>query len=432
MIKRLRVGVVLLGWWVCGVVVALPRDVRAAIGGAASTTSAATILGAGDTLRVTVQELVSPGQEYATDVEVNELGYIRIQNVGGVRVAGLTTAEAEGKIGQAAVAGGFLFSKGRGSPGPQVSVRLLIRAAENAAALRMIGPGDTLGVKAYELMTPGVEYVTEARVNEIGDIKLYGVGKVHVADLTPTQAEDKIGQLAVAGGFLLPKSATNPGPQVFVRLLKKAEAGGIAGAGVLSKIGPVDTLRIQVFELVTPGLDYVTEAQVDEQGKIKIRNLDRMAVAGLTTTEIEDKIAEQAVSQGFLMPKGPGSPGPQVIVNLMKQAAPGERPATIRVGDGVRVEAWELVAPRQLYSATVVVNGQGEIQIEKVGTVRVGGLTPAQVEDKIIQMAVDGGFLPPKSNAHSAPMVNVTWIKKEAGAATTGSAPGGGDRRINK
>ncbi len=292
-----------------------------------------------------------------------------------------------------------------------------------ATSAASIGAGDLLQVKANDLVTPGQEYMTDAQVNELGDIKIRNVGSVHVGGLTPAQVEDKIGQLAVTGGFLPAKSANNPGPQVFVRLVKKAEAGVGGGAGVagaLPKIGVADTLLVKVYELVMPGQEYVAELQVDGEGDIKVRNLGRVAVAGLTTTEIEEKIAQQAVKTGLLMPKDAGNPGPQVVVMLLKKAAPGERPATIGAGDTLQVEVFELVAPRQLYSTKEVVSEAGDIKIQNVGIVRVGGLTPQQVEDKIAEQAVAGGFLPVKGSGHSGPMINVTWLKKPA----AGTAPG--------
>jgi protein involved in polysaccharide export with SLBB domain len=351
------------------------------------------------------------------EVQVNETGDVRVPKVGMVRVLGLTPAQAEDKIGQQAVAGKFLVPKKDGSPGAVLFVRMLKQAEGNVLA--PIGPGDRLQVRAFELMTPGQEYVTEVRVDEVGDIKLYGVGRMHVADLTTTLVEEKVGQLAVAGHLLAPKSATDPGPQVFARMLEKAKPGAAAVvAGVLPKVGVADTLAVNVYELVAPGRDYAVELQVDGGGKIKLRNLERMEVGGLTTVEIEEKIAAEAVKAGFLMAKGEGRLGPQVIVTLVRKAAEGERPATLRAGDRLQIEGFGLVNPREFYSATVTVDEAGDIEIPNVGTERVAGMMPWQVEEKIVEMAVAGGFLPKGS---SGPIVNVTWLKKAATATTVGA-----------
>jgi protein involved in polysaccharide export with SLBB domain len=81
-----------------------------------------------------------------------------------------------------------------------------------------VAEGDQLRVSVFELVTPGLEYVKPVAVNELGNITLQNLGTIHVAELTPTQIEDKIGQIAIEKGFLLPKGNGNPGPQVSVTL----------------------------------------------------------------------------------------------------------------------------------------------------------------------------------------------------------------------
>ena len=83
----------------------------------------------------------------------------------------------------------------------------------------VIGEGDRLSIQVYELVVPGVMYEKQPEVNELGNITLTNLGAVHVSGLTPTQIEDKIGQVAVEKGVLLPKSNTSAGPQVSVQVL---------------------------------------------------------------------------------------------------------------------------------------------------------------------------------------------------------------------
>src|SRR5262249_14491082 len=76
----------------------------------------------------------------------------------------------------------------------------------------VVGEGDRLGIQVYELVAPGVPYEKAVDVNELGNITLTNLGSVHVTGLTPTQIEEKIGQIAVEKGLLLAKSNTSPGP----------------------------------------------------------------------------------------------------------------------------------------------------------------------------------------------------------------------------
>jgi protein involved in polysaccharide export with SLBB domain len=371
-------------------------------------------VGTGDTLHITVRELVNPGQDYSAEVQVNENGDIRVQKLGMVRVSGLTPAEIETKIAQAAIAGRFLFPKGPGNPGPQVSVKLLSKAADNPAAFCMIGLGDRLSIRVPELVTPGTDYVIETRVNELGVIKLQNLGRLHVGDLTATQVEDKIIQLAVDRRFLLPKGNGNPGPAAFVRILEKANPPVLGG--VLPKIASADTLDIQVVELVDPGRTYTIQPQVDAQGEIRLRNLGRLHVAGLTTDEVEDKIARQAVADGLLIPKSDTHPGPQVIVAHIKQAAPGERPATFRPGDTLQIDAFDLIEPAKPYLANTTVGPSGDITLPNLGTFPVAGLTPYQFADQIIDRAIAAGQFPKNAADRLRRQIAIT---KVAPAATT-------------
>jgi len=79
-------------------------------------------------------------------------------------------------------------------------------------------------------------------------------------------------------------------------------------------VGEGDFLQISVYELLTPGLDYQRQVQVNELGNITLVNLNQMHVAGLTPTEIEKLIGRVAVEKGFLLP----NPGPQVSVSLLQ------------------------------------------------------------------------------------------------------------------
>ncbi len=80
-----------------------------------------------------------------------------------------------------------------------------------------------------------------------------------------------------------------------------------------------DLLRIGVYGLVEPNMEYVREqAQVSEDGGVGVQNLGTIQVAGLTTRQIEEKIGQVAVEKGQLLPAGNGNPGPQVNVSLLQ------------------------------------------------------------------------------------------------------------------
>jgi polysaccharide biosynthesis/export protein len=86
-------------------------------------------------------------------------------------------------------------------------------------------------------------------------------------------------------------------------------------------VGEGDVVNISVYELVTPGMPYTDQKQVNELGMITLTNLGQVKVAGLTPTQIEQKLADLAVEKHFLLPKGPTSQGPQVSAQLYQSRA---------------------------------------------------------------------------------------------------------------
>ena len=132
----------------------------------------------------------------------------------------------------------------------------------------VVGEGDILDVSVFELVTPGLEYERRSEVNELGNITLQNLNQVHVAGLTPTQIEDKIGQLAVEKGFLLPKGNGSPGPQVSAQLLQSrarifSALGSVGAAGEYNIIGTdfriLDALALahDIPGGAQPGMDYL-------------------------------------------------------------------------------------------------------------------------------------------------------------------------------
>jgi polysaccharide biosynthesis/export protein len=130
------------------------------------------ILGTGDTVRITVFELVQPGQDYIKDVVIGETGTINIQNLGAVPTSGLTASQLEEKIGQMAVERNLLLPKGNGSSGPQVSVSLLQSRARVFSILGAVGqPGsynilgndfrllDAIALARDIPVQPGMDYI---------------------------------------------------------------------------------------------------------------------------------------------------------------------------------------------------------------------------------------------------------------------------------
>jgi polysaccharide biosynthesis/export protein len=132
-----------------------------------------------------------------------------------------------------------------------------------------VGEGDILNVSVYELVTPGMPYVDQKSVNELGNITLTNLGQVHVAGLTPTEIEKLLADRAVELGFLRKKGdGGSQGPQVSVQLYQSrarifSALGNVSSPGTYNIIG----LNFRVLDALAlarditggnqPGMDYL-------------------------------------------------------------------------------------------------------------------------------------------------------------------------------
>jgi protein involved in polysaccharide export with SLBB domain len=131
-----------------------------------------------------------------------------------------------------------------------------------------VGPGDILHITVWELVQPGTDYVRDqATVSESGGVSLQNLGIVQVAGLTPSQVEEKIGQLAVEKNLLLPKGNGSQGPQVTVSVLQSRSRvfsilGMVNQTGTYNVIGSdfrvLDALALaRDIQGTEPGMDYL-------------------------------------------------------------------------------------------------------------------------------------------------------------------------------
>ena len=107
----------------------------------------------------------------------------------------------------------------------------------------ILGPGDLVDVTVFELMAPGVPYVTRLRISQSGQISFPYIGAVKCAGLTTRGVEEKLGDL------FSPDYLTNPQISVFVseyRNLNVSVLNGVARPGLY----PMAKQDMSLLELV--------------------------------------------------------------------------------------------------------------------------------------------------------------------------------------
>lgn len=83
---------------------------------------------------------------------------------------------------------------------------------------------------------------------------------------------------------------------------------------VIYKVGPSDTLTIDIFEFISPGTPYVIQRRVDERGYITVPQLGSVYVAELTEAEIRNKLVD------LLDPEFVRDPVVSVVSETQRQA----------------------------------------------------------------------------------------------------------------
>ncbi len=83
---------------------------------------------------------------------------------------------------------------------------------------------------------------------------------------------------------------------------------------VIYKVGPGDTLTIDIFEFISPGQPYVIQRRVDERGYITVPQLGSVNVAELTEAEIRNKLVD------LLDPEFVRDPVVSVVSETQRQA----------------------------------------------------------------------------------------------------------------
>jgi protein involved in polysaccharide export with SLBB domain len=103
-------------------------------------------------------------------------------------------------------------------------------------------------------------------------------------------------------------------------------SGARAGTEPLTKLSVGDTVHVEIFELITPGLNWSESMIIDANGNIAIRNLGAIHAAGLTTEQLAAKIEFILAEKGsFGAP--PPTPPIKVTRQLVATTAPLMEPA---------------------------------------------------------------------------------------------------------
>jgi protein involved in polysaccharide export with SLBB domain len=82
-------------------------------------------------------------------------------------------------------------------------------------------------------------------------------------------------------------------------------------------LAPSDTISVSVYELLSPGQDFVQQRRVNELGYVNLQSIGPVLVSGLTPSQLESKIAQTLIEKRILPGPDANTPGPQVNVQVL-------------------------------------------------------------------------------------------------------------------
>src|SRR5258708_33650509 len=151
------------------------------------------------------------------------------------------------------------------------------------------------------------------------------------------------------------------------------------------------TIRAFCFSLTFLVLGAVAQAQTGTPqvpvSPVRAAPLPTLIVPGQDSAAVHS-ISTEGSGDGGLTDPAPGVSGDAVVRRPLSPS--GERGFEILIGSGDLIEVSVYGAPD--YIKDVRVGSMGEITLPLAGTVKVGGLTPAQAEALIAKRLSDGHF----------------------------------------
>jgi RNA polymerase sigma factor (sigma-70 family) len=142
-------------------------------------------------------------------------------------------------------------------------------------------PDDLLNVGISDLVGPGIETVKQCRVDPDTNITLPLVGAVSVKNMTLNQAE-LAAQNAYRTANLMPNA------QIKITRVESGKSPSIHWA----RVGVGDFVRIDIEDLVGPGITTTVTDRVPQNGQISLPDAGPIKVQGMSETELTKAIQD--------------------------------------------------------------------------------------------------------------------------------------------
>ena len=229
-----------------------------------------------DLLRIRVDGLrpaPAPAEKW---VRVDDEGLASLPYIGGQKLTGVTTAQAEVALAKAFRDAGIIQQA-------QVDVRRIEAGSRVSANLGKLAKGDLVAVTVDDLTGPGATSEFRAHVGAEGELPIPLVGAPKVDGLSQIGAEQAIAKEYQNRGVL--RDAI-----VGVRVIEPADASKLKPG----HIAKGDLLALTVYDLMGPGKRSEFQARVGADGSVGFPLLGPVPVDGLSEAKAIDAITKAA------------------------------------------------------------------------------------------------------------------------------------------
>jgi protein involved in polysaccharide export with SLBB domain len=307
-----------------------------------------------DLLRVRITGLrpsPTPAEKW---VRVDDDGLASLPYVGGQKLAGVTTAQAEAAIAKAYQTGGFIQHA-------QVDVRRIEAGSRVSANLGKLAKGDLVAVTVDDLTGPGVPSEFRAHVGADGELPIPLIGAPKVDGMTQLLAEQTIAKEFQSRGVV--RDAI-----VGVRVIEPAETSKL-------KPGPIakgDLLSVVVYDLTGPGRRSEFQARVGADGSFGFPWIGMVQADGLSEARAADAVVKALRDNKV-------EASAMVSVHRLESADQANvKLGPVAPGEVLRISITELAGPGVETVKTVKVAGDGHIAMPLVGAIKLEGLSEAE------------------------------------------------------
>jgi protein involved in polysaccharide export with SLBB domain len=142
-------------------------------------------------------------------------------------------------------------------------------------------------------------------------------------------------------------------------------------------IEPGDLLLVRVDDLNAMGRTENLDIRVDDEGKVSLPLIRRVAVSGMNFPDAAKAIGKLYIDNGYFRT-------PKIEVSRTEESAQAKiKPAPIAAGEHVSIRIYDFPKPGTSEDLDIAIDADGNADLPKIGKIKFAGLKECQAEDAV-------------------------------------------------